>query len=146
MPKLAKELTALQVKHLIRPGWHAVGGVAGLLLQVRAPTGKGGLPSRSWILRNRSAGKRRPLGLGAYPAAYGMPVCRFHGARHPKTIKRGADHPLYRHGRETLEARRNRVEAMTRIRVLTDLGVAGGFLTKRISGRRPNTKQQVTGE
>ena len=68
MPKLAKELTALQVKHLTRPGWHAVGGVAGLLLQVRAPTGKGGLPSRSWILRNRSAGKRRPLGLGAYPA------------------------------------------------------------------------------
>ena len=68
MPKLAKELTALQVKHLIRPGWHAVGGVAGLLLQVRAPTGKGGPPSRSWILRHRSAGKRRPLGLGAYPA------------------------------------------------------------------------------
>ena len=68
MPKLAKELTALQIKHLTRPGWHAVGGVAGLLLQVRAPTGKGSLPSRSWILRHRSAGKRRPLGLGAYPA------------------------------------------------------------------------------
>ena len=73
------------------------------------------------------------------PAAYAMPVCRFHGARRPETVLRGPRHPQYRHGRDTLEAMRNRVEAMTQIRVLTDLGVAGGFLTKRISGRRPNT-------
>ena len=34
MPKKAKELTALAVKKLTKPGLHAVGGVAGLLLQV----------------------------------------------------------------------------------------------------------------
>ena len=28
MPKIAKELSALEVKRLTRPGWHAVGGVA----------------------------------------------------------------------------------------------------------------------
>ncbi len=27
------------------------------------------------------------------PAAYGMSVCRYHGARKPETIKKGANHP-----------------------------------------------------
>ncbi len=67
MPKLAKELSALEVKRLYKPGWHAVGGVAGLLLQIRASTQAGAPPSRSWILRLRSGGKRQPLGLGPYP-------------------------------------------------------------------------------
>ncbi len=30
MPKIATELTDLQVRRLDQPGWHAVGGVAGL--------------------------------------------------------------------------------------------------------------------
>lgn len=67
MPKIAKELTALHVKRLTRPGWHAVGGVAGLLLQIRAPSSVNGTFSRSWVLRLRTAGKRQPLGLGPYP-------------------------------------------------------------------------------
>ena len=37
MPKKAKELTVLAVKKLAKPGLHAVGGVAGLLLQVTTP-------------------------------------------------------------------------------------------------------------
>ena len=71
-----------------------------------------------------------------------MPVCRFHGARRPETVLRGPSHPLYRHGQETLEAKRGRVEAMTRIRFLTDLGVAAGFIRTRISGRRPTEKNK----
>lgn len=67
MPKIAKELTALEVKRLTRPGWHAVGGVAGLLLQIRVPSGVSSTLSRSWVLRLRMAGKRQPLGLGPYP-------------------------------------------------------------------------------
>lgn len=67
MPKIAKELSALEVKRLTRPGWHAVGGVAGLLLQIRVPSGVSGTFSRSWLLRLRTAGKRQPLGLGPYP-------------------------------------------------------------------------------
>lgn len=67
MPKIAKELTALEVKRLTRPGWHAVGGVAGLLLQIRVPSGVSGTLSRSWVLRLRMVGKRQPLGLGPYP-------------------------------------------------------------------------------
>ncbi len=67
MPKIAKELSALEVKRLTKPGWHAVGGIAGLLLQVKPPSSPGAQPSRSWILRVQVAGKRSPVGLGAYP-------------------------------------------------------------------------------
>lgn len=61
MPKKAKELSALAVKHLSQPGLHFVGGVAGLALQV-LPTG-----GRSWVLRVMVGGKRRDMGLGGYP-------------------------------------------------------------------------------
>ena len=61
MPKKAKELTALEVGRLKAPGTHAVGGVAGLILQI-SPSG-----ARSWILRVLVGGKRREMGLGAFP-------------------------------------------------------------------------------
>lgn len=61
MPRVAKELGALAVSRLKVPGWHAVGGVAGLGLQV-TPTG-----ARSWSLRTLIAGKRREIGLGGFP-------------------------------------------------------------------------------
>lgn len=60
-PKKAKELTALEVKRLTKPGLHAVGGVAGLYLQV---THSG---ARSWILRATVGKRRRDIGLGGYP-------------------------------------------------------------------------------
>ena len=58
MPKVAKELSALEVKNL-PPGSHAVGGVAGLILEV-TPTG-----GKTWVLRVRTGTKRREIGLGA---------------------------------------------------------------------------------
>lgn len=66
MPKIAKELSALEVKRLRYTGKGqnqtvAVGGVAGLLLQL---TPNGG---RSWVLRTLVGGKRREFGLGAFP-------------------------------------------------------------------------------
>ncbi len=61
MPKKAKELSALEVRQLTKPGNHAVGGVAGLCLLVSA-TG-----ARSWILRVTVGDKRREMGLGAFP-------------------------------------------------------------------------------
>ncbi|HEV7831943.1 MAG TPA: Arm DNA-binding domain-containing protein, partial [Caballeronia sp.] len=62
MPKIAKELGALAVSRLTAPGLHMVGHIAGLALQV-TPTG-----ARSWIFRVMVGGKRRAMGLGAYPA------------------------------------------------------------------------------
>jgi len=61
MPKIAKELSAIEVKAINVSGLHAVGGVAGLLLQVSS-TG-----SKSWILRVMIGSKRRDIGLGGYP-------------------------------------------------------------------------------
>jgi integrase len=61
MPRKAEELGAMQVSQITEPGLHAVGGVAGLCLQVE-PTG-----GRSWVLRVMVAGKRRAMGLGGFP-------------------------------------------------------------------------------
>ena len=58
MPKIAKELSAIEVKRLASPGWHAVGGVAGLLLQIRQPAKDDAPLARSWILRLRITGER----------------------------------------------------------------------------------------
>jgi hypothetical protein len=67
MPKIARELTDVAVRKIDTPGWHAVGGVAGLLLQVRNSTGSGSKLSKSWVLRIKNGSRRVPLGLGSYP-------------------------------------------------------------------------------
>lgn len=61
MPRKAAELTAIGVKRLTSPGFYAVGGVAGLHLQVKNSG------ARSWILRAKIRDKRRDIGLGGYP-------------------------------------------------------------------------------
>lgn len=66
MPKIARELSALEVKNLSHPGTgrnliYPVGGVAGLYLQL-TPSG-----GRSWLLRIMVGEKRREIGLGGYP-------------------------------------------------------------------------------
>lgn len=68
MPRVAKELSALEVKRLSEPGMYAVGGVPGLHLQVLPGGG------RTWLLRvtvgENAGGKQRrsEVGLGGYPA------------------------------------------------------------------------------
>lgn len=61
MPKKAAELSAKSVRDINIFGHHAVGGVAGLLLQV-SKTG-----AKSWILRTMVGSKRRDIGLGGFP-------------------------------------------------------------------------------
>src|SRR5687768_9569757 len=66
MPKVAAELSAIDVKRLRHPGRGlnttvAVGGVSGLLMQLTPGGGK------TWLLRTLVGGKRREIGLGGYP-------------------------------------------------------------------------------
>ncbi len=61
MPKKALELGPLAVNRLTEPGFHFVGGVAGLALQV-LPSG-----GRSWVLRVSVGVRRRDMGLGGFP-------------------------------------------------------------------------------
>lgn len=62
MPKLAKQLTAIEVKRLEKAGFHAVGTVSGLGLNI---TKEG---TKSWVFRIAYGGQRRKMGLGGYPA------------------------------------------------------------------------------
>ena len=60
MPRLAKELSAIEVSRISEPGLHFVGSVPGLGLQVKGA-------SRSWILRVTVGNKRRDIGIGGFP-------------------------------------------------------------------------------
>jgi integrase len=62
MARKAKELGALVVSRLTKPGLYTVGGVAGLALQVSDGGG------RSWLLRYTAGVKRREMGLGSFPS------------------------------------------------------------------------------
>ena len=62
VPRKAKELSALEVSRLTKPGRFAVGVVDGLHLEVFSSG------ARSWLLRIMVGGKRCDMGLGGYPA------------------------------------------------------------------------------
>ena len=58
MPKKARELKPLEVSKIKKIGFHAVGGVPGLYLQIIGN-------SRSWVLYVVINGRRRKMGLGS---------------------------------------------------------------------------------
>ena len=65
-------------------------------------------------------------------------TCRLHGARKQKSIKRGKYHPNYRHGTETLEAKRLRSVGLARLREIEDDLIRRGLIrSKRTVGRKP---------
>lgn len=55
------------------------------------------------------------------PAAYGMPVCRYHGARKSETIRCGQQHPNYKSGLFTTAAKLDYKAAMSRLKMLKKL-------------------------
>ncbi|UUZ49502.1 integrase arm-type DNA-binding domain-containing protein [Massilia sp. B-10] len=84
MPRVAKELGPLDIKRLTAPGYHAVGVVPGLHLQI-TKTG-----SRSWVLRTTVGAKRREIGLGQYPAV-GLALAREKAQAAHDQVKDGVD-------------------------------------------------------
>lgn len=61
-----------------------------------------------------------------------------HGARRPESIKRGADHPNYKHGKCTKEAIAEHHRKLYQLSELEELGHAIGLLVgARTRGRKP---------
>jgi integrase len=99
MPKKATELTDLQLRRL-KPlisektgkpytSLHAVGGVAGLHIQITVSE------SKSWILRTKIGVKRRDFGLGGYPEV-GLSLARDKAREYKRKISEGIDPTLER--------------------------------------------------
>ena len=106
MPRIAQELGPLQVSRLKEAGLHAVGGVAGLMLQV-SKTG-----TRSWLLRVKVGDKRREIGLGAFPGV-GLALARDKAQQTRDTIASGVDPVLQR-----AEARQTIIEQQAEAKAL----------------------------
>ena len=72
------------------------------------------------------------------PAAFGMPVCRVHGARRAGTIRSGPVHPQFRHGGETLTAKAERSMMLAELRDLeAKMAQLGALVGPRWRGRKP---------
>lgn len=95
MPKIARELSALEVGRLKAPGLHPIGSVPGLALQVSL-TG-----ARSWILRVTIGSKRRDMGLGQFPGIT-LAQAREKARRAREQIEQGQDPILERERAQSL--------------------------------------------
>lgn len=129
MPKRAKELSAMQVKRLKKPGLHAVGGVSGLCLNVKESG------ARSWILRCLAGNRRRHYGLGAFPDV------TLAGAR--EAARKARD--LIREGKDPAVERKRLQESLAseQARRMTFSDAAGRFLKrKQIEFRNPKHAAQ----
>ncbi|MGM0914120.1 MAG: tyrosine-type recombinase/integrase [Pseudomonadota bacterium] len=129
MPKVVKELSALEVRRIVEPGTHAVGGVPGLLLQVSA---KGG---RSWLLRTRTAGRRREFGLGSFPAVT-LANARAKASELREKLAEGIDPVAER------QAARDALLAAERKRITFDQCAAEVVKVKQAESRNPKHAAQ----
>jgi hypothetical protein len=79
------------------------------------------------------------------PAAYGCASCRMHGAHNSRNVLRGVNHPHYRTGGETLEAKAMRTEKSEMFRYLADIGNHCNLFYKEIKtkGRLPSGYEKL---
>ncbi|MBT6366791.1 MAG: DUF4102 domain-containing protein, partial [Bacteroidetes bacterium] len=128
MPRIAKELSAIEVSRIHDQGLHFVGNVPGLILQVKGA-------SRSWILRIPVGGKRRDIGLGGFPAV-GLAQARKNARDIRIKVAQGIDPIQERRDQQaSLEAARGKLKTFS--------AVMRGFLEDRSPGwRNPKHRQQ----
>lgn len=98
------------------------------------------LPTVTKTNRCTARTKSRNLEPCLNPRAYRCKTCRVHGARKPTTILRGKDHPAYKDGSQTVEAKAEYSAAAARLRTLEQIMVDTGMVSadfKRTRGRKP---------
>ena len=72
------------------------------------------------------------------PAAFGCRTCRMHGAHRRHAALSGKDHPNFKHGKETYQAKVNRGISGAVLLLLRDLGDRiGMFNGTHTPGRKP---------
>lgn len=134
MPRVASELSALEVKRLQHPGkgrnvTFAVGGVSGLYLQVTPNNG------RTWILRAKVGDARREIGLGGYPDVT-LAMARDRAREAKDQIRQGVD-PI-----EHRKAAKAALTAAQR-RGLTFADATDKYLAAKLNAfRNPKNRQQ----
>lgn len=130
MPKRAKELAAVEVQRLAQqPGFHAVGGVAGLYLTV-SDTG-----AASWILRTKIGDRRRDIGLGGFPDVT-LAMARNKARDAKDKIKEGIDPVAER------KAARSRLLAQQMKEVTFEQAAAKVIQKKQAEASNPKHAQQ----
>ena len=77
------------------------------------------------------------------PSAYGCSTCRYHGATpvHTRNNVAGEDHPQFKHGRDTKQAKEQHQQTMVKLLLLEDLGHHIKMFPEgatRNRGRKPN--------
>lgn len=105
MPKIAKQLTDLEVRNLSSIGRHAVGGVPGLCKQVGSST------SASWILKVTVGGRHLEIGLGSCRSV-SLKEARDRARELRVEVSQGLD-PLQRKRRAKLEHQRKQQRVKT---------------------------------
>ena len=68
-----------------------------------------------------------------------------HGAHKSRNSPRGANHPQYKNGQESNEARQNRAKEAVAFRYLVDIGNHTGLFTEEVtlSGRPPREYEKL---
>ena len=128
MPKLAAEMSPIQITRIADPGLHFVGVVPGLAMQVRGN-------SKSWILRVRIVGKTRDIGLGGYPDVT-LALAREKARALREQIRQGVD-PL-----EERRAQRAALEMAQGMRVTFSEAARAFIATKKHEWNNAKSAQQ----
>ncbi len=75
------------------------------------------------------------------PAAYGMPVCRYHGARNPQAVKRNTEHGRYKTGQFSQATKMTYKVATLKLAELERLGFSQSLMEGlRTRGPKPKLK------
>jgi len=138
VPKIVSEMPAAQVHRLDRPGYHRVGGVSGLALQI----GREGSERRSWVLRVKIGLKKADLGLGGFPEV-GLAEARERAREAKRLIRQGIDpRDHWKAQREALvAAQQAEVDRLAKIMTF-DQAAKGHYAGKASKLKNPKHKAQ----
>jgi len=78
-------------------------------------------------------------------SSYGCRTCWQHGARAPETIRKGKDHPHFKHGQRTIESQLKESRQSLQLRYLEDAGrLIGMIVGNKTPGRKPKGYAKLT--